>query len=84
VGWNTIGHDCRCVDQPDYGPCPFAGVALALLIGRVGDGESFVVGAGGDSVASQSGDLWLAVNDNDGGLFDNAGAFHAIVTVFED
>lgn len=84
VGAETHNMNCRCISTwPERErDCPLSGAPLVLLLGRVGDGEPFAVGNGGTFTAPQPGDLWLTINDD--GLFDNAGAFSAIVTALDE
>ena len=67
------------------GSCPFPLPAAAggpapcyCLIGRIGDGPPFYVGAAKSWTADRSGPLWLGTNDFD--VSDNTGAFHVNVT----
>lgn len=61
------------------GGFPLPNAAAGLLVGRVGDGVPFAVGAGGDFVADQGGTLQFQINDDV--VEDNAGAFTITVTV---
>jgi len=59
---------------------PFAGVfPHAALLGKIGDGDGFLVGADTTFTAQDSGRLILFVNDS--GFDDNDGRFLAVVTV---
>ncbi len=71
--------DCKCRTLPKWGTCSMDETATMILLARVGDGEPFIVGAGGVFTAAESGVLQLGPNDN---FFDdNVGSFHAIVIV---
>src|SRR5260370_505665 len=62
-------------------PLPAAGNGHApcfCLIGRIGHGPVFFVGAERSWVAEQTGRLWLGINDFD--VAANTGAFYAQVT----
>lgn len=61
------------------GDCPLMPGRYAALIGRVGDGEPFLIGAGGGFIANADGTLQLGYNDNT--YEDNAGTYYAFVTI---
>jgi hypothetical protein len=56
-------------------PVPSAGVGA--LIGRIGAGAPFVIGAQGAATMPANGRLFLAVNDRE--LSDNSGAFSVVI-----
>jgi hypothetical protein len=53
-------------------PCLVEGAPYGALVGMVG-GNTFVIGSGG--TIAPSGELMLAVNDNEGYFFDNDGGY---------
>ncbi len=60
------------------------GAPVMALIGRVGTGASFLVGAGGSFTANSDGMLQLEVYEGAlEGYADNAGAFYALITLIE-
>jgi len=61
------------------GACLLYGAPYGLLVGRIGGGTPFAVGAGGTFTASNSGTLELGIND--AGWDDNAGFFTALITL---
>jgi len=56
-------------------PLPSAGVGA--LIGRIGNGTPFLIGAQGSATMPASGRLFLGVNDRE--LSDNSGAFSVVI-----
>ena len=58
--------------------CPVAG-GCGALVGRVGNGKPFVVGAG--RTVDGPGALWLGINDLPRAFGDNSGAFHVTIAV---
>jgi len=81
----TTGPDARLgapTDAPDPGAYPTIEYSVGALIGRVGEGEIFLVGDGGTFTAEQAGVLQLRVND-DNLRQDNSGEFIAVVIVEE-
>jgi mannose-6-phosphate isomerase-like protein (cupin superfamily) len=71
--------DCRCRTLPEWGTCTVDELASMTLVGRVGEGEAFIVGAGGFFTADTTGTLFLGPNDNT--FTDNVGAYQAIIVV---
>jgi hypothetical protein len=61
------------------GHWPVGGLACWSLVGRVGTGAPFELGANGQEHATTSGPLQLGINDNL--LVDNSGAWPVVVTV---
>jgi hypothetical protein len=55
------------------GNSPLRGVTGGMLIGRVGNGQPFVIGAQSDVTMPANGRLYLGVNDDD--VRDNTGSF---------
>ena len=51
------------------------------LVGRIGHGPVFYVGAERSWFAGQTGRLWLGINDYD--VTQNVGEFYAEITVFK-
>jgi hypothetical protein len=60
---------------------PMQGAPRFSLIGRIDGSAPFYIGAQASFVARTSGNLELAVNDDD--IFDNSGAFIAVITISE-
>jgi len=73
---------------PDFGPSPentnecypIRGEGSSL-IGRIGDGQPFKVGYQYIGNPTNTGTLYLRMNDCDGWLFDNAGSITVIIRV---
>lgn len=61
------------------GPFAFPGLTCFALVGQVGTGAPFQVGAGTTLAATNAGELFLGVNDNF--YADNSGAWTATITV---
>jgi hypothetical protein len=61
----------------EYGIFPALGQRFMALLGRIGDGEPFYIGAGGVFTAQQAGTLWFTPNDNT--RSDNRGAYRVLV-----
>ncbi len=55
--------------------CLIPGVTYATLIARIGDGKPFKIGSTNELVATNSGLLFLSINDKDFGFNDNKGEF---------
>jgi hypothetical protein len=55
------------------GNSPLPGVVGGLLIGRVGNGQPFAIGANADITMPANGRLYLGINDDYPG--DNSGNF---------
>lgn len=58
--------------------CPLQGADYGALIGRVGDGETFLLGTSQDFNVIEAGNLYLTVND--WGCSDNNGEYVAVIT----
>lgn len=56
-------------------PCALYNAPYGALVGRIGSGAPFLIGASKSFVASSSGYLWLAVNDNLVYYKDNKGGY---------
>jgi hypothetical protein len=72
--WNM-----RCgeyVDAPP--PCALNNAPYGALVGKIGDGTPFLIGASKSFIAAGSGTLWFAVNDNLNFYDDNKGGFIVI------
>lgn len=63
--------------ENEFGIFPGPGLRFMALLGRIGDGEPFYVGAGGTFTAEQDGTLWFTPNDNL--RTDNQGAYSVLV-----
>jgi hypothetical protein len=63
-------------------PCPepMPSEPLGALIGRIGD-QMFKVGTQSTITAENNGQLYLRINDADGGLFDNSGSLTVSITI---
>jgi hypothetical protein len=59
--------------------CPRIGANYGALIGRIGEGETFLVGSYLEFTASAEGDLYLTINDWE--CIDNLGSFNVTVTI---
>ncbi|NWF67986.1 MAG: hypothetical protein HXY40_02755 [Chloroflexi bacterium] len=62
---------------------PILEAPLGALIGRISDGEPFLVGAVGTFAAQRDGTLQFRVNENSGALGDETGAFSVEIVVYE-
>ena len=58
--------------------CPLQGANYGALIGRIGDGETFLVGTSQEFKVSETGNLHLTVNDWE--CQDNSGEFTVVIT----
>ena len=54
---------------------PLPGAPVAAVIGRVGAGDPFLIGAGGTFASPANGTLQVRINDLDDYMMDDAGAF---------
>jgi hypothetical protein len=63
--------------ENEFGIFPGPGLPFMALLGRIGEGEPFYVGAGGTFTAEESGKLWFTPNDNL--RTDNQGAYSVLV-----
>ncbi len=59
-----------------------AGISHAALIGRVGQGQIFLVGRSFDMHTGESGDLFLGINDSQPA--DNSGSIRVLVEIESD
>jgi len=62
------------IDSQIYQGCKLVNAPYATLLGKVGNGSVFVVGAGGNFTADASGPLYLRIHDDDRCLGDNQGS----------
>ena len=61
-------------------PCAMEAIPYGALVGKFGpSGTPFFIGTSLSLTANESGELFLAVNDNDGTYFDNFGGFMVFV-----
>lgn len=73
--WVGPGGYSNSVDSQIYQGCKYLPSRnYAVLLGAVGNGQTFAIGTGGTFQASTSGPLWLRINDDDACLGDNAGS----------
>lgn len=56
-------------------PCAMNYAPYGALVGKIGNGAPFLIGASEVIIASRSGYLWLAVNDNLAYYKDNKGGY---------
>lgn len=63
--------------ENEFGIFPGPGLRFMALLGRIGDGEPFYVGAGGAFIVEESGTLWFTPNDNL--RTDNQGTYIVLV-----
>jgi len=61
----------------EFGIFPALGQRFMALLGRIGNGQPFYVGAGGPFTAEQAGALWFTPNDNI--RTDNQGTYRVLV-----
>jgi hypothetical protein len=73
------GYICGAADCCE--PMPYE--RRAALIGRIGDGEPFLVGNGDTFQDDFGGRLFLRINDCDEGLYDNSGTIKVRITISE-
>jgi hypothetical protein len=57
------------------------GAKMVALIGRIGEGDPFVIGAGGTFTSDGNGGLQLRVNEDVPYLGDETGAFTVTIEV---
>jgi hypothetical protein len=79
---------------PDHGEynyfesdgAPYGGIVadadLSALIARIGESNPFSIGRQVFTTSSVSGQLYLRVNDHDGGLSDNAGSIDVHIVIY--
>lgn len=58
--------------------CPLLGANYGALIGRIGEGETFLVGSRLELTAEEAGELYLTINDWE--CADNSGSFTVTIT----
>jgi hypothetical protein len=58
--------------------CPLLGANYGALIGRIGEGETFLVGSRLEFTPEEEGDLYLTINDWE--CSDNSGSFTVTIT----
>ncbi len=68
-------------DPENVARYPLPNAQIPALVGRIGEGAPFLVGAGGAFTAEANGVLKFQVNDSP--LDNNAGAFIVVITVVE-
>ena len=71
---NGIGWDYICTDYFPYDECvePMPDERKGSLIGKIGN-DLFAIGSGTSYTAQLGGELYLRINDDDNGLWDNDG-----------
>jgi hypothetical protein len=64
-------------DNSIWGSCTLEGVGWGLLLGRIGDGSPFIVGASAQITADETGCLNFSIND----VYydDNSGSYSVII-----
>lgn len=67
-GWEEM----TCEDLELDG-CPVPTGSIGALVAKIGTGEPFVIGSEGTFIASESGAIFLRMNDSSATLDDNAG-----------
>jgi hypothetical protein len=69
------GQPETCTSTSQY-TCMVEGAPWGALVGMVGDGDPFLIGARATDIGEgESGELMLAVNDYDGTFSDNRGGY---------
>ena len=63
--------------------CLMPEVFWGTLVGKIENGEAFKVGSQLQISVSSSGNLYLAVNDNEGFFNDNSGSFDSTIVVID-
>jgi hypothetical protein len=63
--------------------CLMSDVFWGTLVGKIENGAPFKVGSQLQLSVSNSGNLYLAVNDNEGFFSDNSGAFESTIVVID-
>ena len=76
IAW---GSTCRSLSRAHTAPWPAPGLPCWSLIGRIGSGKAFEIGADRSFQAGVAGELFLGVNDNYTG--DNSGWWAAPIAV---
>jgi hypothetical protein len=77
IFYTPLGAEGVVPYENEFGIFPGPGLRFMALLGRIGDGESFYIGAGGTFTAEQAGTLWFTPNDNL--RTDNQGAYSMLV-----
>jgi hypothetical protein len=77
IFYTPLGAEWDVPYENDFGIFPGPGLHFMTLLGRIGDGTPFEVGAGGTFTAEQAGTLWFTPNDNL--RTDNQGAYSVLV-----
>jgi len=77
IFYTPVGGEWAVPYENDFGIFPGPGLPFMALLGRIGDGEPFYVGAGDTFIAEQDGMLWLTPNDNL--RTDNQGVYSVLV-----
>lgn len=80
VGPNGFSNDCAPLEGS---PCLVSGGRYGQLVALIGEGDPFPLADAVEFTAKQSGELWLAVNDNEAFYEDNQGAFEVVVRELE-
>jgi hypothetical protein len=73
--WNR-----RCGTVSTWGSCAMNGAAYGALVGKIGNGTSFLLGAKKTFTAKSSGTLYLSVNDNLQYYYDNQGGYAVTIS----
>jgi hypothetical protein len=71
------GSQYAVTQNNQYGVFPGLGLRFMALLGKIGNGKPFYVGAGGIFTASEAGKLWFTPNDNT--RTDNRGTYRVLV-----
>jgi hypothetical protein len=77
IFYSPLGAEGLVPDENEFGIFPGPGLRFMALLGRIGDGEPFYIGAGGAFTAEQTGTLWFTPNDNR--RTDNQGSYSVLV-----
>lgn len=77
AGWQVL------CNPNDAGECMMNEAPYGALIARFGSGESFVLDQEMKVSVTDTGPLWLAVNDNLGNLGDNSGSFRVKIRILD-
>ncbi len=76
---STGGPDGQPANMCGAVECPLRGANYGALIGRVGKGDTFLVGSHLEFTASADGELFLTINDWE--CADNIGSFNVSITI---
>ncbi len=79
-GGEGTGYICGEQVSPSQCVEPLPNFASDSLVGQIG-GFKFGVGKGNTITAEQSGELFLRINDDDSGLFDNDGKLRVRISI---